>query len=132
MSGTARDKRGILFDYMTPGRLRSTSPLASDPRRILIRGVFDGRYKFGRYFRVTEHHTPKDWKTLLAHNDLELYDTKADPDELVNLAYKPDDHRDLILSLNDKVNALIENEIGSDNGAIYPGPTEQYVLKSTG
>ena len=126
---TDRDERGILFDYMTPGFVRSTGPLTSDERRVLIRGVFDGRYKFGRYFRVTEHHIPRDWDTLLAHNDLELYDTQADPDEIVNLAHKPEEHRDLILALNDKVNALIDGEVGADDGSIYPGPTEQYDLK---
>jgi arylsulfatase A-like enzyme len=129
---TDRDQRGILFDYMTPGFLRSSEPLTADKRRGLIRGVFDGRYKFGRYFRVTEHHIPTDWETLIAHNDLELYDTQADPDEIVNLAYRPEEHRDLILALNAKVNNLIENEIGADDGSIYPGPTAQYVLKTPG
>ena len=93
---------------------------------MLIRGVFDGRYKFGRYFRVTEHNVPRDWESLLAHNDLELYDTKRDPDEIVNLAAKPDDHKDLILALNAKTNAIIDNEVGKDDGSIYPGPTERY------
>ena len=44
--------------------------------RGLIRGVFDGRYKLGRYFRATEHHVPRGIRdALVAHNDLELYDT---------------------------------------------------------
>jgi arylsulfatase len=128
---TARDQRGILFDYGTPG-----GPLGPDgpapvpgggerPRGI-IRGVFDGRYKFGRYFRITEHHEPRDWDTLVAHNDLELYDTQVDPDELVNLAFHPDAQKTRILELNAKVNALIDAEIGVDDGAMYPGPTELY------
>jgi arylsulfatase len=52
--------------------------------RGIIRGVYDGRYKFARYFKISEHHEPRDWSTLTAHNDLELYDTQADPDEIVN------------------------------------------------
>ena len=33
-----------------------------------------------------EHHQPRDWDTLLAHNELELYDTMQDPEECNNLA----------------------------------------------
>ena len=69
---------------------------------------------------------PRDWETLVAHNDLELYDTQADPDEIVNLAFKPDAEKSRILELNAKVNALIDSEIGVDNGSMYPGPTERY------
>jgi arylsulfatase len=125
---TARDERGILFDYGTPGGgpLTADGPAPGDRPRSLIRGVFDGRYKFGRYFKISEHHEPRDWETLIAHNDLELYDTQTDPDEIVNLAFKPDEQKTRILELNAKVNALIDSEIGVDNGSMYPGPTERY------
>jgi arylsulfatase len=125
---TERDERGILFNYATPGArsLTAEGPVPGDTTRGLIRGVFDGRYKFGRYFGVTQHHQPRDWDTLLAHNDLELYDTAADPDELVNLAHDPDQHRARILSLNAKVNDLIDREIGVDDGSLYPGSTSLY------
>jgi arylsulfatase len=118
---TERDRRGILFDYVTaagPG-----TPAAREGRepRNLLRGVYDGRYKFARYFALREHHIPADWATLVAHNDLELYDVAKDPDELVNLAADPEAHRELILGLNAKVNALIAAEVGADTGAIYPG-----------
>jgi arylsulfatase len=125
---TERDAQGHLFDYMTA---RGLTPEGPDPEvgvRGLIRGVHDGRWKFARYFATGEHHMPRDWETLLAHNDLELYDLEADPDEIVNLAHEPDAHRELILELNAKVNALIEREIGADDGACYPGPTEAYEL----
>jgi arylsulfatase len=114
---------------VTAGPLTDDGPgPGAEKRRGVIRGVFDGRYKFARYFSVAEHHIPKDWETLIAHNDLELYDTETDPDEIVNLAFKPEEHRDLILKLNAQVNALIETEVGADDGSIYPGPTEKYVL----
>ena len=129
---TARDERGILFNYGTPtGPLGPNGPNTSAPGsavRGIIRGVFDGRYKFGRYFRITEHHEPRDWDTLLAHNDLELYDTHDDPDELVNLAFHPQDQKTKLLELNAKVNALVDAEVGTDDGSMYPGPTAPYVL----
>ena len=79
---TARDARGILFNYGTPGgSIDEQGPVAANMTRGLIRGVFDGRYKLGRYFRAAEHHVPRDWDALVAHNDLELYDTAADPDK---------------------------------------------------
>jgi arylsulfatase len=124
---TTRDERGLLFNYGTPGAaINADGPVAGNTTRVLIRGVFDGRYKFARYFRVTEHHTPRDWDTLIAHNDLELYDTIADPDEIVNLANEPDRHKARILDLNAKVNALIDAEVGPDDGSIYPGATALY------
>jgi arylsulfatase len=124
---TPRDERGILFNYTTPGaQLGPGGPPTDNPTRGIIRGVFDGRYKFGRYFRLTEHHEPRDWETLVAHNDLELYDTQTDNDEIVNLAFRPDEHKERILALNAKVNALIDSEIGADDGAMYPGPTSRY------
>lgn len=127
---TDRDRRGILFDYVTAPRPgASPSPEGRRPRG-LLRGTFDGRHKFARYFALHEHHAPADWATLLAHNDLELYDTLTDPDELVNLAAEPETHKDLILALNEQINSLIANEIGADNGAMYPdGADGRYELK---
>jgi hypothetical protein len=97
-------------------------------KRGLLRGSFDGRYRFGRYFGLGEHHTPLDIKTLLQHNDLELYDTANDPDELLNLAQDPELHGDLINAQNNKLNALILAEIGKDDGAEFPGPLSLYQL----
>jgi arylsulfatase len=132
---TARDERGILFNYTTPGGgLGPDGPASTGPGsqvRGMIRGVYDGRYKFGRYFKISEHHEPRDWDTLVAHNDLELYDTQADPDEIVNLAYgSAGAQKTKILELNAKVNALVDGEIGADDGAMYPGDTARYVLSA--
>jgi len=97
-------------------------------QRGVLRGSFDGRYRFGRYFSLGEHHTPHDVNTLLRHNDLELYDTANDPGELLNLAQDPELHRDLIDAQNKKLNALIRAEIGVDDGAEFPGPLSLYQL----
>ncbi len=83
------------------------------------RGISDGRYKFARYFKPAEHHQPKDWATLIAHNELELYDTDADPDEVNNLAVDAEAHQALILDLNQRLNTLIDTEIGVDDGSFY-------------
>lgn len=115
---TERDRRGHLFNYVAQQRDLS--------RRMLLRGVHDGRYKFARYFAAGQHHTPKDWRTLLARNDLELYDTHADPDEVTNLAAEPAAHRATIMRLNGLVNQLVQSEVGADNGGAYPPPLSQY------
>ncbi|MGK0221280.1 MAG: arylsulfatase A-like enzyme [Limisphaerales bacterium] len=97
-------------------------------QRGVLRGMFDGRYRFGRYFGLGEHHTPQNFDTLVKHNDLELYDTATDPTEMRNLAQNPAKHADLITQQNDKLNALIQSEIGNDDGAEFPGPTSLYRL----
>lgn len=134
---TARDKAGILFNYavrygwtypdVAPGVTRAR-PLSKEDLmlRRLHRGVHDGRYKFARYFAPAQHHVPVRWADLIAYNDLELYDTQADPDEIENLAFEPARHRKLIERLNAQTNALVAAEVGTDNGAEYSGPIEQY------
>lgn len=148
---TQRDTLGHLYDYNTTlyldppfartligsgykanplGMLRASIDLRqigpSLDNRGFFRGVFDGRYKFVRYFAPSQHHTPEDWATLIQHNDLELYDTQADPDELVNLATDAEAHRERILELSAQTNALVAREIGVDDGAELPGPTFLY------
>lgn len=139
---TERDRQGHLFNYAvahywepTPNKADSSALLPSgEPdysrrfdltKRRLHRGVHDGRYKFARYFAPAQHHTPKDWRMLERLNDLELYDTASDPQELVNLAYDPK-YRPTVLRLSAMVNALVAREVGVDDGREYPGPTEFY------
>lgn len=94
----------------------------------LFRGVFDGRFKFARYFRPAQHHMPRDFETLKKYNELELYDTTADPNELNNLALQPDAVKDELLRLNAMTNVLIEREIGKDDGGEFVGPRNWYKL----
>lgn len=96
--------------------------------RGLIRGIHTGRFKFARFFRTGEHHSPTDWHMLTNYNDLELYDLENDPQELVNLAADAETHQDLILDLNRRLNGLIKREIGPDTGREFPGPSEMYQL----
>jgi arylsulfatase A-like enzyme len=88
--------------------------------RCSIRSVFDGRYRFSRYFSPVGFNTPTTFESLLANNDLELYDLQSDPDETVNLAADPKANGDLILAMNAKLNGRIAAEVGRDDGSFLP------------
>lgn len=146
-----RDERGHLFNYgvamyldpefseavmtnadrVTPWAiiresLRQGQLGPSRDNRALFRGIHDGRYKFARYFAPSDHHTPEGLDELMRRNDLELYDTQADPDELNNLAADATAHWELISGLNQRLNALIKTEVGVDDGREHPGPAFMY------
>nr|VFJ42289.1 MAG: arylsulfatase [Candidatus Kentron sp. FW] len=87
-------------------------------KRGAIRMAFDGRYKFARYFAPSQHNTPETMEALLAHNDLELFDLERDIRETVNLGADPTANSELILGMNEKLNRLIEDEIGEDKGGM--------------
>ena len=125
---TARAKHGWLGGLIYRAENGYLIPHMDMTNRALFRGIYDGRYKFARYFALGEHHTPQDWETLLAHNELELYDCEKDPDEIVNLGRDPEAHKELILRLNAQLNQAIATEIGADNGSEFPGPTSRYEL----
>jgi arylsulfatase A-like enzyme len=94
-----------------------------------MRGLFDGRFKFARYFSPRQHHRPGSWDELVRHNDLELYDTQLDPGETTNLASDLSAApRSRIESLNRSLNELIDREIGIDDGDHLPGATESWKL----
>jgi len=86
------------------------------PKRGAIRSVFDGRYKLNRYFSPREHHIPRSIEELFANNDVELFDLKSDPIEVNNLATDRRSHGDLLVAMNEKLNGLIETEVGEDRG----------------
>lgn len=90
-------------------------------KRGAIRSVFDGRYRFSRYFSPKQHNRPRTLKELFKHNDVELFDLGNDPLERNNLALDKEKHRDLLESMNVKLNALIDKEVGEDVGQMLPG-----------
>ena len=90
--------------------------------RELFRGVFDGRYKLVRYFGMGNYNLPAGVQQLLADNDVALYDLQSDPDEMDNLANPahPGYNEALLLAMNQKLNALIADEIGDDKAMFTP------------
>ena len=93
-------------------------------KRGAVRSVFDGRYVFTRYFSPKQHNRPTTLEALYGLNDVELFDTVADPSELTNLASAGGQQRDLVLTMNEKLNRLIEVEVGDDRGQMLPGGIE--------
>jgi arylsulfatase A-like enzyme len=85
-----------------------------------VRSVVDGQHRFTRYFAPKQHNRPETLEEILEYNDIELFDLANDPGENHNLAADPHRHRTMIESLNAKLNALIDHEIGEDIGQMLP------------
>jgi arylsulfatase len=114
-----------ILDYMHSGKdmskLKEQGFMMDFSKRCHIRSVFDGRYKFSRYFAPKQHNRPETLKEILAYNDIEMFDLQEDPHEERNLAAEAERHRELVLTMNEKLNALIDEEIGEDIGQMLPG-----------
>jgi hypothetical protein len=91
-------------------------------KREIFRSVFDGRYKLVRYFGLGTYNRPASVEQLLADNDVALYDLSLDPEEMDNLAdpANPKYSEELLSIMNDKLNALIDEEIGEDTALFTP------------
>jgi arylsulfatase A-like enzyme len=89
-------------------------------KRGAIRSIYDGRYRFARYFSPRQHNRPASVEALFRLNDVELYDVERDPLERDNLALDRDQHRELLEAMNAKLNALIDQEVGEDIGQMLP------------
>ena len=90
-------------------------------KRGAIRAVYDGRYAFARYFSPKQHNRPDSIEQLFALNDVELFDLESDPLERDNLARDRERHREALETMNAKLNALIDREVGEDVGQMLPG-----------
>jgi len=91
-------------------------------KRELFRCVFDGRYKLVRYFGLGNYNLPASVEQLLVDNDTALYDLLLDPEEMNNLANptNPKYSEELLSTMNQKLNALIDAEIGEDKAVFTP------------
>jgi len=90
-------------------------------KRGAIRSVYDGQYTYARYFSPKQHNRPGTLEQIRAFNEVELYDTAQDPLEAKNLAVGDKADNDLLLAMNDKLNRLIDTQVGEDRGAMLPG-----------
>jgi arylsulfatase len=96
--------------------------LPNPEKREMFRCVFDGRYKLVRYFGMGNYNLPASIQRLLADNDVALYDLQSDPEEMDNLANPahPKYDEKLLSAMNQKLNALIAEEIGEDKAMFTP------------
>jgi len=107
-----------------PRQLKEAGIVPDMRKRGAVRSVYDGRYVFTRYFSPKQHNRPTNLEQLYALNDVELFDREADPEEMNNLAAKSTANRELVVAMNDKLNRLIDAEVGEDRGQMLPGGVE--------
>lgn len=107
-----------------PKALKEAGLVPDMRKRGAMRMVYDGQYVYTRYFSPKQHNRPVTLEEIYLYNDVELFDTKADPLEMTNLAMESDRHKDLLLAMNDKLNTLIDDEVGEDRGQMLPGGTD--------
>ena len=107
-----------------PKKLEDAGIVPDMRKRGAVRSVCDGRYVFSRYFSPKQHNRPTTLEDLYRLNDVELFDTEGDPLEMENLAVDKSAHTDLVLAMNDKLNRLIDAEVGEDRGQMLPGGVE--------
>src|SRR5262249_46777966 len=81
--------------------------------------VFDGRYKYARYYAPSAFNTPKTLEDIFKYNDVQIFDLKNDPNETHNLALDPNKNKKLILRLNDLLNSLMAAEVGNNNNGKF-------------
>jgi arylsulfatase len=111
--GLDADFWAAFSDPDAPARLMSGELRPDFHKRGFLRGYTDDRYSFGRYFAPLDPNRPTDVESLLAHNDVVLYDRHDDPGEVVNRALDPS-QRELLAEYTTKLEALISREVGED------------------
>jgi arylsulfatase len=107
-----------------PRDLKAAGLLPDLTKRGALRSMFDGRYVFTRYFAPKQHNRPDSLEELYRFNDVELFDRQADPLEMTNLAAMQGQHAELVVALNERLNRLIDQEVGEDRGQMLPGGIE--------
>ena len=107
-----------------PDQLKAAGIVPDMMKRGAVRSVYDGRYVFTRYFSPKQHNRPTTLEDIYRINDVELFDLQADPLEMNNLAMSGKQHRELVVAMNEKLNRLIDTEVGEDRGQMLPGGIE--------
>src|SRR5262245_4882051 len=130
------NRKGVLFNYVgistVDGKFlesvmvglatRKPPPLTEIDlnKRGFLSFVFDGRYKFGRYYAPNAFNAPKTLEQIFKYNDVQLFDLKDDPDEVRNLALDREKNGETILRLNARLNDLMAKEVGVNDGKFLP------------
>jgi arylsulfatase len=131
------NRKGVLFNYVGLGTVdgkfleavmvglatRKPAPPLSEidlNNRGFLSFVFDGRYKFARYYAPSTFNAPKTLEQIFKYNDVQLFDLKEDPDEVHNLALDPEKNRETILRMNEMLNDLMTREVGVNDGKFLP------------
>lgn len=107
-----------------PKKVKDAGIVPNLQKRGAMRSVYDGRYVFSRYFSPKQHNRPTTLEELYQLNDVELFDVVEDPLEMTNLAAVEGVSADIVLAMNDKLNRLIDEEVGEDRGQMLPGGIE--------
>jgi arylsulfatase len=107
-----------------PDQLKSAGIVPDMMKRGAVRAVYDGRYVFARYFSPKQHNRPTTLEDIYRFNDVELFDARADPLEMNNLGVSGKQNRDLVVAMNEKLNRLIDTEVGEDRGQMLPGGSD--------
>lgn len=107
-----------------PSDVKAAGIVPDMGKRGAVRSIYDGRYVFARYFSPKQHNRPASIEELYRLNDVELYDLSSDPHEMSNLATDRARHGDLVVAMNERLNRLIEAEVGEDRGQMLPGGIE--------
>lgn len=107
-----------------PKQLKQAGIAPDMTKRGAVRMVYDGQYVFARYFSPKQHNRPTTLEDLYRLNDVELFDVQADPLEMNNLAGASKQHSELVVAMNEKLNGLIDAEVGEDRGQMLPGGIE--------
>ncbi len=110
--------KSMMVDRKWVPPLASTHPDLS--KRGFVSFVFDGRYKYARYYAPAQFNTPTTLEQILGYNDIELFDLKNDPEEMKNLAVQAYEHKAIILRMNALLNDLIAREVGVNDGRFLP------------
>ncbi len=130
-------RRAVLFnyvglstvdgDYLRPLMITTLSGQPNPPvtqakltKRGFLSFVFDGRYKFARYYAPAAFNTPQTLEEIFNNNDVQLFDLESDPGEAHNLALAPEEQRSTILRMNGLLNDLIAKEVGVNDGRFLP------------
>ena len=83
-------------------------------KRGFVRGIVTGDYKFARYFSPVNFNTPADIDALYTNNDVEMFTYGSAETE--NLAWPKGNNQSAVEQMNQKLNTLIQQEIGVDDG----------------